>query len=553
MATPPVNMPPFSTGAWPDTTFLPAPPTTQPSAPLHQPPVPPAPGASQRGSIDWTARVSEGSASAFGTLDTSGRADFSLLGSATTTAVGFDPLFDEFSGSVYSDSDGDITSKLSATLFPKLHAVYFEVFHPILPIVNRARFQEELEAEPQSIQVQALSHAIATLGALVAPEDGYAFDACYHHARNLVESCERQDNGLVLADINTLQAYVLLGFYELRKPNLARAWMTLGRATRLARMMCPDGLDDPLGDASHRRLFLLPPTDRPPSPADVEERRRTFWLLYLLDGSAAVRISISPTFDGPQASNPLPCHGELQDITIRTDAPTVDDVFDHSRGVTLSPFAAFITTMGLCRRFAAPLQQALQDPTLPFWDRYYATDRLLSRCQKEIFDPLIAIHGACASPGLIALRINLAAVELCLHQTAVAKLGKEGMSAALTAETNARCQRSANEIANAVRDAQQLAGRAHDSFLQTGVLFECGITKAIEAYLWMLETDRSDTQGHVKTVRLLCNVLTELVDPACVQPGLLEHVEAKIRDAERPAKRRYTDISSGSSSLHGGY
>jgi hypothetical protein len=208
--------------------------------------------------------------------------------------------------------------------------------------------------------------------------------------------------------------------------------------------------------------------------------------------------------------------------------------------------------MGLCRHFGAPLQQALQDQTLPFWDRYYATDRLLARCQKEIFDPLISVQGACSSPGLIALRINLAAVELSLHQTAVAKLGKEGMSAALTAETNARCQRSANDIVNAVRDAQQLVGRAHDSFLQTGVLFACGITKAIQAYLWILDTDRSDTQSHIKTVRLLCNVLTELVDPACIQSGLLDHVEAKIRDTERPAKRRYTDISSGSS-LHGGY
>jgi hypothetical protein len=64
--------------------------------------------------------MNDGSVAAFGSMDTSARADFSLLGSATTTAVGFDPLLDEFSGSLYSDSDGDITSKLSATLFPKL-------------------------------------------------------------------------------------------------------------------------------------------------------------------------------------------------------------------------------------------------------------------------------------------------------------------------------------------------------------------------------------------------------------------------------------------------
>jgi len=58
------------------------------------------------------------------------------------------------------------------------------------------------------------------------------------------------------------------------------------------------GLDKEDGHASmalHWGLHMpLPPAS---NPAELEERRRTFWLLYIFDAFAGVRTNSSSTFD----------------------------------------------------------------------------------------------------------------------------------------------------------------------------------------------------------------------------------------------------------------
>jgi len=174
-----------------------------------------------------------------------------------------------------------------------------------MPIINRERFQAELSQSPGSMQVQALSQAMATLGALAAPELGYAADATYTWARTLLEMCERQESGADLNSINTLQTCVLLGFYELKQPNFARAWLTLGRGIRLGKIfgfMAPRRAGADGSDPEHRRQSqaALPG----PDARDAEERHRTMWQLYILDAFAVMRTRWDPAFE--EVSSPSP-------------------------------------------------------------------------------------------------------------------------------------------------------------------------------------------------------------------------------------------------------
>lgn len=110
-------------------------------------------------------------------------------------------------------------------------------------MVNRVRFQAEAAALSPPIDIQALSYAVAALGAFTSTGCVSARDKCYNQARELLDLCERQDNGGMLVSINTLQTCVLLALYEFKSPNFARLWMTLGRAIRLCKMMGLDTLD----------------------------------------------------------------------------------------------------------------------------------------------------------------------------------------------------------------------------------------------------------------------------------------------------------------------
>jgi hypothetical protein len=162
-----------------------------------------------------------------------------------------------------------------------------------MPIIHHSRFYAELQNSPDSTHLQALSSAMATVGTLAAGTGAditNAAEACYTQSRTLLELCQRQEDAAVLSNINTLQACVLLCFYELKHPNFPRAWMSLGRATQMAKMMGLQRTD--AGQVSPGGAHTGSVTPLPPclDAAEAEERRRTFWQLDILDAFAGMRI-----------------------------------------------------------------------------------------------------------------------------------------------------------------------------------------------------------------------------------------------------------------------
>ncbi|KAK3342081.1 fungal-specific transcription factor domain-containing protein [Lasiosphaeria hispida] len=523
-------------GPWPDSAFMTSAsgpvllPSPQSTPSNHVTPIMGIPRAT-----DWSGRLpNETSDVQFGGLDMPTPTDFNTIMNSAG-GVGIDPMLEELSNSLYSDDDiGDMTSRLSLALFPKLHAAYFEAFHPAFPIINRTRFQKELDrGGAQSIQVQALSYAMATLGALATREHSYAFETCYNHARNLLDRCERQDNGSVLTNINTLQACALLCLYELKKPNFTRAWMTLGRAIRLAKIMCLDKTDaDDPAETSHRKLFLLPPPAL--DPADMEERRRTFWLLYVLDGCAVMRSNTPSAFENQHPIVPLPSPGDLDDFsptpTAAAETPLLHQTLAPTPTPPLSPLAATVLAIALHHL-------ATRGPgNTTFWTTYHATTPLLAHLRP-------AILSSPPGPLALALRIHLSAVELTLHQAAIAHLPPP---CPLACEASARAvHAAARDILDAARDAQRLGGPEAEVWGQLGVLAGWGLAQGVRGFLGLVERDKSEAAGYVKAVRVLCGVLGELVDVEGVMPGFLDGVEGRVREVERPMKRRYTSSSLG--------
>lgn len=162
------------------------------------------------------------------------------------------------------------------------------------PIIDRARFEAQLAQEPTSNPIQALSHAIGALGSLALEDLQFPVNACYDQARHLLDLCDRQEDPAQFADLRVIQACIFLALYELKRPNSTRAWITLGRAIRLSQVTCLEAVatqrTPEAGD-----LVPLPP---PSSPEELEEWRRTFWLLYLLDGHSVLRTNISSFYNG---------------------------------------------------------------------------------------------------------------------------------------------------------------------------------------------------------------------------------------------------------------
>jgi Fungal specific transcription factor domain. len=117
------------------------------------------------------------------------------------------------------------------------HQKYFDIFYPVLPILNQSRFRREWAQEPASPRIRGLSYAVALVGSMIAPEYAHLQSPCYSNARKYIELCERDDDETNIMSLNAFQALLFIIRYELTKKHFVRAWMTLGRAVTLAQIL----------------------------------------------------------------------------------------------------------------------------------------------------------------------------------------------------------------------------------------------------------------------------------------------------------------------------
>lgn len=175
-------------------------------------------------------------------------------------------------------------------------------------MIDRSRSIAALEdASSQTPEFNSLIYAIAMVGAGINKESDELVSACHYHARRCLEDAERQYPGARFLSIHALQAMLLITYHEFKRQGFARGWMSLGRALRLARLMKLHQIDM---EASPNKsiadsAFQLQ-MQKPTTLAEVEERRRTFWVAYILDLWACNRTNSSISFPIDDVSTPFP-------------------------------------------------------------------------------------------------------------------------------------------------------------------------------------------------------------------------------------------------------
>ena len=163
-----------------------------------------------------------------------------------------------------------------------------------LPMIRCDRFFAALESSPLDPQVSSLSYAIAMLGASFSSDYAHLEEECYHRSRRYLEITERDETESKFLSIDALQACVLITWYEFKGKGFARAWMSLGRAIRLAKMLGLHQMDRADAITPQPEFQLpFPSTD---GQAELEERRRTFWALFIYDAYASARTGSPMTF-----------------------------------------------------------------------------------------------------------------------------------------------------------------------------------------------------------------------------------------------------------------
>lgn len=164
----------------------------------------------------------------------------------------------------------------------------FTKIYPSLPIIHRARFMANTNTTPL-----CLRYAMWTLAASSSDKHDGLQGGFYQRSRRHAEGDEMRGRGESTTSLGHCQAWILMATYEFKQMLFPRAWLSAGRAARLAQMMQLHRVDEygdgGAGDANH----CVPPEEW----TRREERRRTFWMAFCIDRYTSIAAGWPMTID----------------------------------------------------------------------------------------------------------------------------------------------------------------------------------------------------------------------------------------------------------------
>lgn len=194
---------------------------------------------------------------------------------------------------LFDSDDQQIPSTTGISLFMTEHEradldqVFFDRVHPVLPLFYRRSchgWLNQMEPLPGTARA-CLRSAMRTIAAAMSAPSVRFCDQLYAETQRLLEDYSGTSKETI--ELEYIQVWLLLGFYELLRVGEKQAMLTAARCSRLVLMARLFEIDAPGLDAANAAHISPPTPQQEPHEDDSfcvsEEKRRTFWLAYCLD------------------------------------------------------------------------------------------------------------------------------------------------------------------------------------------------------------------------------------------------------------------------------
>ncbi|KAM7219430.1 hypothetical protein V8F06_005164 [Rhypophila decipiens] len=402
-------------------------------------------------------------------------------------------------------STDETVNNITAEDLGALHRVFFDHFATAMPILCEDRFHRELRESPNELALNSVSYTISLLAILISEQHRHLEPTCYTLARRYIDACEIEAESNTLSGIRFLQSILFLTRYELGRRNYTRASMLMGRAQRLGKMLMLDELDK---DGNETVLVStgivgtmhgkLPPAQ---DIAEVEERRRCMWALYVLDGSSAMFTGSLGPLDDEEMFVSLPSPGTLDSKLTPIRMPTLLQVAStiSNPEELITPFTGLVLAVSLLRKVfhhttysdslnpsntatsgsqnPPPILIKKYPPGPGFWDRHYSLireckeyDRLL----RHLSSPRVLFN----DPVAFNIHLTFCATELRLWDAALDEAERSGLSNTL--DSTIQIQILGVKIANTIRSTWTMQRMARDNISLSGVFVAWPLCMAIK-------------------------------------------------------------------------
>ncbi|KAI1132337.1 hypothetical protein F5Y10DRAFT_261322 [Nemania abortiva] len=350
----------------------------------------------------------------------------------------------------HATSFGVQETEVASRHLTTFHRNYFDIVYFSLPFLTEGRFTAELASNPSSPSVLALSYAVALVGCTVSLKHTHLLDAYYSTARNYAEQCEREVDEGGAANLNLFQALLFIIRFEITDRRLTRAWMTLGRAVRLSKLLGLHRMDSDANEYSPGPDLHL----SLPATKDVlllEERRRSFWFLYILESYVRTRTGVDCELgDAHKLRVRLPSPGLLSPGFSPIEMPFLGELIPESCP-EISPYAGCVLMVDIaikCFDHGRLIESGT--PTFGFWDNHY---NLVQTIDERI--AMLHMHmnakAVREDPVAFSMYMNLRGTEILFHEAAIVHVERTGHPRLVVAESQRRSTAAAFKIATAVR------------------------------------------------------------------------------------------------------
>ncbi|KAJ5454336.1 uncharacterized protein N7458_005292 [Penicillium daleae] len=330
----------------------------------------------------------------------------------------------------------------------ELDNLFFEKIYPIMPIIHRPRYYASLNLAPHMRPPICLRYIMWCHAASVSDKYYFLHHHFYQRARKYAEMDEMKGFGENIISLAHCQMWILTGSYEFRMIYFPRAWLSVGKATRLALMMGLNRLD---GNGLDVKQSILPPKDW----TEREERRRTFWMAFCTDRYASIGTGWPMVIDENDIMTNLPASEEsfLKSKPQRT--LRLSDIIAGEGVSTLAPFACVCVLANLFGRNLNHIhrpqpQDNDHDLNGEFWKRHRSHDNILLHIALSLPEHLRLPSGM-DDVNVIFANMNIHTSTICLHQAAIFKAEKNKMPSQIVTESKRRCLVAANQISSIMK------------------------------------------------------------------------------------------------------
>ncbi|KAI8630514.1 fungal-specific transcription factor domain-containing protein [Xylariaceae sp. FL1651] len=454
--------------------------------------------------------------------------------------------------------------QLSPEVLGELHAKFFELLFPTMPILIESQFFSLIRENLDAPQFQALSYAVALVGAMVSPEHQNLEIPCLNMARKYVEICEQDDETMMSLEL--FQALLCIVRYELTHKKIMRAWITVGRTVRLATILGLH-LSNPEAEGSEVHRGLPPTTD----PLLLEQRRRSFWALYICETYASSRARLPPLLQEDHISAPLPSPGTLDLDFSPSTSLTLRETYDTQKisGCSISAFAGVVLACAISRRcqphaeavtmtppssssiesprtssLIGPMSTTSGPPTKSFWDRHFSLLTVL-RHRIDLLGPHLTVRAVQKDVVSFALYVYLCGIDVALQEAAVVQAKRQEFSPIVAADSERRSRTAAYRLVG-VAQGMLFNGRSSEGFFAIHGAF---ISRPLAVAIQVLGRDlsRHSDEPHaaskvVFSLHMLLGALDQTEEEEGFWHQMVEPVIRALREWEDVNSNRPADI-----------